>query len=314
MNIYYDRGIYVEGRRTRFVVDPTGPINGAVDFVLLTHGHSDHVSKYMFRHLVVGTRETFAAVSVRYGGVPPRRIVTAPGKVHDLGDVQVAVFEAGHILGSVMYLVEIDGVQILFTGDFNTYGSILSDGAEPVDKPDVLIMEATYGDPSYVFPNRAEVYNELLEAVEKWAPEGGVAISAYPLGKAQEVAKLLGARAGAHFLVTKYNLALGVPVGNRREVVIVPNLRAAPTRYFKIEVSGWYADEAYRRRAAESGVYGIPLSDHSDFRGLVEFVAETSPRLVYTVYGYTERLARYLRRSGHRAYTIPGAAGMAKFF
>jgi Predicted exonuclease of the beta-lactamase fold involved in RNA processing len=90
--------------------------------------------------------------------------------------------------------------------------------------------------------------------------------------------------------------------------------RASDQRRFKIEVSGWYADEGLRRRAAEEGVYGIPLSDHSDFPSLVEFVRETSPRLVYAVYGFSERFTRHLRRLGFRAYTIPGATGLAKFF
>ena len=79
-----------------------------------------------------------------------------------------------------------------------------------------------------------------------------------------------------------------------------------------MEVSGWYADEGLRWRAAEEGVYGIPLSDHSDFPSLVEFVRETSPRLVYAVYGFSEKFTRHLRRLGYRAYTKPGATGLAK--
>jgi putative mRNA 3-end processing factor len=46
----------------------------------------------------------------------------------------------------------------------------------------------------------------------------------------------------------------------------------------------------------------------------VEFIRETSPRLVYTVYGFSERFTRHLRRLGYRAYTIPGVAGLVKFF
>jgi putative mRNA 3-end processing factor len=314
MRIFYDRGIYVEGSRVRFVVDPTGPIRGSVDFVLVTHGHSDHMSRYVLRHRVVATQETFTAMSIRLGGVPTRRMTVAPGDVVEMDGTQIAVFEAGHILGSVMYLVEVDGLQILFTGDFNTAGTILTDAAEPVERPDILVMEATYGDPTYVFPNRAELYNELLDVVERYTGDGGVAIAAYPLGKAQEVAKLLGARAGAHALVARYNRAFGIPTGRDSDVIIVPSLRSAPPRRFKIEVSGWYADERLRRRAAEEGIYGIPLSDHSDFPSLVEFVRETSPRLVYAVYGFSERFTRHLRRLGFKAYTIPGAAGLVKFF
>lgn len=305
MNIYFDGGIYVESRGVRFVVDPYRPIKGRVDFVLVTHGHSDHVSRHVLKHLVVATEETFRALNVRLGALPPRRLATAPGRVLDIADVQVAVFDAGHIIGSVMYLVEVEGLQLLFTGDFNTAGSIATEAADLVEKPDILIMDATYGDPTYVFPNRAEVYHELLEAVEKHAGERGVAISAYPLGKAQEVAKLLGRRAGAHPTVARYNKALGVANGDRDDVVIVPSVGKAPDSYVKIDVSGWYADEKTRREAAAEGVLGIPLSDHSDFPNLVKFVEETSPRLIYVAYGFAERFSRYLRRLGHKAYPIP---------
>ncbi|ACB40240.1 MBL fold metallo-hydrolase [Pyrobaculum neutrophilum] len=310
MNLYYDGGIYVEGRGVRFVVDPVGPIKGRVDFVLITHGHSDHISRYALRYPVVATRETLAAMSVRLGAAPARRITVAAGRVVEVDGVEVAVLEAGHILGSVMYLVEVDGLQALFTGDFNTVGTILTDAAEPVENVDVLVMEATYGDPAYVFPNRAEVYNELLDLVERHSGDGGVAIAAYPLGKAQEVARLLGHRAGAHAAVARYNRALGISTGGGREVVIVPSLRWAPRGYVRVEVSGWYAEEEARRRALREGVYGIPLSDHSDFPNLVQFAQEISPRLIYTVYGFTERLARHLRRLGLRAYPIPKSAGL----
>jgi len=93
-----------------------------------------------------------------------------------------------------------------------------------------------------------------------------------------------------------------------------PKTRVSGRHRFRMEVSGWYAEEGLRRRAAEEGVYGIPLSDHSGFPSLVEFVRETSPRLVYAVYGFSERFTRHLRRLGYRAYTIPGATGLAKFF
>lgn len=299
MNIFYNRGIYVVGDRTKFVVDPTGPV-GNVDFVLVTHGHSDHISRHMFKHTVVATRETFSAISVKFGGVPPKRITTAPGRVLEINDVEIAVFEAGHILGSVMYLVEIDGVQILFTGDFNTVGSILTEAAEPVEKPDILVMEATYGDPAYVFPNRAEVYNHLIDVVETVSRERGVAIAAYPLGKAQEVIKLLGTRTGVHKSIARYNSALGIPIGRNKDVVIVPNVKNAPPGYFKIEVSGWYAVGGVR-----DYVYGIPLSDHSDFRNLLQFAIESSPKLVYTVYGFADRFANRLKKMGMKAYELP---------
>jgi len=51
-----------------------------------------------------------------------------------------------------------------------------------VERPDVLVMEATYGDPTYVFPNRAELYNELLDVVEN-TRETGSGNSGLPAGE-----------------------------------------------------------------------------------------------------------------------------------
>lgn len=86
--------------------------------MLVTHGHSDHVSRHVLRQFVVASEETFKALAARLGALPPRRIATAPGKVLEIGDVQVAVLEAGHIIGSVMYLVEV--------GEFRFYSPATS--------------------------------------------------------------------------------------------------------------------------------------------------------------------------------------------
>jgi putative mRNA 3-end processing factor len=306
VRVCFGGGIYVAGRRASLAVDPSGGVSRRVDFALVTHAHSDHVARGALGLPIVATRETAAAISVRFGRAPARAITVRVGDVIEIEGVHVAVLEAGHIPGSSMYLVEIDGVQLLFTGDFNTAGSILADAAEPVERPDALIMEATYGDPAYIFPNRAEVYSELVGLVENRARDGGVAVIAYPLGKAQEVFRLLGPNVMTHSTISRYNRALGFHAGRRSNVVIVPGARHAPSGYFRVAVSGWYASEAVRREAARRGIHGIPLSDHSDFSGLVEFALRASPKRAYVAYGLKERFARYLRRLGLDAGAAAG--------
>jgi cleavage and polyadenylation specificity factor subunit 3 len=45
-----------------------------------------------------------------------------------------------------MFLVEIDGVRVLYTGDYSTEKDILIPPAQiPNEKVDVLIVEGTYG-------------------------------------------------------------------------------------------------------------------------------------------------------------------------
>ena len=51
---------------------------------------------------------------------------------------------AGHIPGAGMLKVETDNKNILFTGDFDTRDSPLTNGAKPHDV-DMLFIEGTYG-------------------------------------------------------------------------------------------------------------------------------------------------------------------------
>ena len=55
-------------------------------------------------------------------------------------------YNAGHVLGAAMFMIEIAGVKILYTGDFSREQDRHLMAAEmPLMKPDVLIIEATYG-------------------------------------------------------------------------------------------------------------------------------------------------------------------------
>lgn len=63
---------------------------------------------------------------------------------HD--NIKFKCYPAGHVLGAAMFLVEIDGVRVLYTGDYSTEKDILIPPAQiPNEKVDVLIVEGTYG-------------------------------------------------------------------------------------------------------------------------------------------------------------------------
>lgn len=57
-------------------------------------------------------------------------------------------FPAGHVLGAAMFLIEIGGIRILYTGDYSTEDDrhlIPAKVPEWNRKPDVMICESTYG-------------------------------------------------------------------------------------------------------------------------------------------------------------------------
>ncbi len=64
----------------------------------------------------------------------------------EFGDVKFVAYNAGHVIGAAMFLIEINGVRILYTGDYSREKDIHIRPAEIPDcKIDVLIVESTYG-------------------------------------------------------------------------------------------------------------------------------------------------------------------------
>lgn len=62
--------------------------------------------------------------------------------------VRFTSFAAGHVLGACMFLIEIAGTRILYTGDYSTEEDRhLIPAKVPAweKKPDVMICESTYG-------------------------------------------------------------------------------------------------------------------------------------------------------------------------
>ena len=81
--------------------------------------------------------------------------------------------------------------SLLYTGDFKLGESATAEPAE-LPRADVLIMESTFGQPRYRMPPRGETVARLLELVRGALAEGATpVIHAYPLGKSQEVTRLL---------------------------------------------------------------------------------------------------------------------------
>lgn len=54
---------------------------------------------------------------------------------------------AGHVLGAAMFSIEIDGIRVLYTGDYSMEEDRHLAQAEipPGGPPDVLIIESTFG-------------------------------------------------------------------------------------------------------------------------------------------------------------------------
>ncbi len=104
------------------------------------------------------------------------------------GGLRATFLEAGHLLGSAVILVELDGaspVRILFTGDLGRAGQpILRDPTSPMPPVDYLITECTYADRRH--DDVGHMKEQLVQIVAETRKAGGrVIIPAFSVGRTQ---------------------------------------------------------------------------------------------------------------------------------
>jgi integrator complex subunit 11 len=106
-------------------------------------------------------------------------------------NIQVTAFYAGHVIGALMYLIEINGKRVFFTGDFNfTPDRHLGAAKPPRIYTDVVISESTYSD--VVMDSKKLRERQLIEQVTKCLAGGGkVLFPVYAVGRAQELCMIL---------------------------------------------------------------------------------------------------------------------------
>jgi len=94
-------------------------------------------------------------------------------------------YHAGHVLGACQYMIEIAGVRVQFTGDFSREEDRHLMAAEiPPMKPDILIMESTYG--THLHEKREEREARFTGTIHDIINRGGrCLIPVFALGRAQ---------------------------------------------------------------------------------------------------------------------------------
>ena len=288
--------------------------SGVCSFI--SHAHSDHA-------LVTKNSTSSIIASVETIELMKARKYPVKGKLEIPEKVTLA--NAGHILGARQLVAETSGGIFAYTGDFRLSDSFCVKGAE-VPQCDVLLMEATFGSPEYVFPPREQVAQEISKWVLKEREKGIVLLGGYSLGKAQELVKILNDYAGitplAEESVCKINevymkhgvnldfIKTNSPEGEeelkKNFVAVVPMHKVSAGLGFQLGkahskrvssavATGWASTEKFGLTRA------FCLSDHSDFPELLDFVERTGAKKVFTHYGHSKKLARELRSRGVNA-------------
>lgn len=269
----------------------------------ISHAHEDHLPRSVQGRKVVCSETTLRCASHRLG--------------HNLESDRSSIVEmknAGHVAGSTMFLVN-GGRRVLYTGDFCPRDRLGITGARP-SRADVLVIEATYGMPQYVFPPTDGMIGVIRDWVEDNISQGmSVALLAYPLGKSQELIGMLsdltpylhGSVLSMTQLVEGPEL-LSKCLPYSKESVKEPFLMICPPsvrnsnliRYWKKKgmriamVSGWSIESSFKYRMGVDEAF--PISDHADFEELMAFVKACNPSLVFTHHGFSVEMASEIRR------------------
>ena len=111
--------------------------------------------------------------------------------------IKFTAYNAGHVLGAAMFMVEIDGVRVLYTGDYSRHedrhlemAELPRDSQNEVISPDILIVESTYGTQNN--PSRQERESLFAKYVKDTVTSGGNAlVPMFAIGRAQELMLIL---------------------------------------------------------------------------------------------------------------------------
>ena len=109
----------------------------------------------------------------------------------EVDGIKFTFYDAGHIPGSAITVLEIDGVKIAYTGDIYVKPTRLLKGADLSNlEADVLIIESTYGKLDH--PNRSDVEKIFIDDVREVVDKGGIVlVPSFSVGRSQEILSLL---------------------------------------------------------------------------------------------------------------------------
>ena len=295
---------------------------------VVTHAHYDHLTglqqslrKCKAVIMTAATKDLLEAMRGRWSLTRGNVKTLAYEEPLIYEDEKLSLYFADHILGTAQVLVEdAEGTRILYTSDFRLPKT-------PIINADVLVIEATYGNPMQVRPFEKVVENALVSLVERGLKQWPVYIFGYH-GKLQEVMQILrNARVKAPFIVPekvfriseiceKHGMRLGrYLLFSEDEAQSMLKKKDSYTalyhmnsrRYigkdaFRIFVSGW--EFSSPRRQVGDSEHIVALSDHSDFKGLLRYVEESKPKLVITD-NYRNGAAKTLAKQIEKRLKIP---------
>lgn len=189
-----------------------------LDGVFISHAHLDHsgqvpeLFKRGYRGKIYLTRETLQLASILVRDslkIQKRRgdplhfsmndiktferscAFLEPGEMQEFTSSSVRYFNAGHVPGSVMTLVESKGKRLLYMGDVKFIDTELMNGGHRDFKDiDAIITDSTYSYANH--PDRKNLEERLRQIVQETVYNDGIAlVPSFAVGRTQEMLLVL---------------------------------------------------------------------------------------------------------------------------
>ncbi len=305
-------GILVEYGDQGVMMDPTRNSHSFPTFV--THAHADHASA--FKHPErekYATQETYDLLESmgwkKLDGLNKVKV----GDAVKLDDIEVTVYNSGHVLGSVQFMVNTPEGSLLYTGDLCTEKTFTMEPATPV-QCDMMVIETTFGAPMFQFPKREDVAVEVYQWAVNTVLQGRVpTFKTDSIGNAQEVISILNQYTNLPVVTNKsatkvtdlyrkfgYNLDSVDAASDEGQdlldsgkcALITPKGSKPKQENLDIALASGWASIMGRKRIA------FPLSDHADYKGLMSHIRKCKPKRVLTFHGgnFTKDFHNHVRK------------------
>ena len=311
-------GLYCEPGN--FYVDPIRP----VDRALITHAHADHARPNNKR--ILGTKETLDIMKIRYQNnyCETKQEISYNKKVNISG-VTAKFIPAGHILGSAQILLEYRGEKVLISGDYKRRNDKTCMPFE-ISKCHTFVTEATFALPLFIHPDDKLEAKKIIDSINENINQIHL-IGVYALGKCQRLISLLRDLGfnktiylhGALLKISNYYISEEINLGSiknaselkdfkRAELVLCPPsaLHDRWSQKFKNVIKGFVSGWMTIRQRIKQKNINLPIviSDHSDWKELIDTVSDISPENVLVTHGREEAVLSFLKKKGYNCGSL----------
>jgi len=202
MDIFKKGGFNLKTDNFHVIIDPTG-IRAAneADLILISHAHTDHIKSIEKMHplkiLSQPTLDVILARNKNAKNLKNYQIIDSADPNNNTIEIdekiKITAHPAGHCIGSLQFLIELEKEKILYTGDFCLDKRLrFETGNIHEVENGILVIDPTYSKKEYVFPERKILYKQIFNWMKRTlSKKNNIFLIGRQLGTCQELTSII---------------------------------------------------------------------------------------------------------------------------